>query len=235
MTPPRIALAAIVALIFTGFAYGQGVSIAVMNPVKAFNDMQETKDLQQKLQAEKTAFDNEVKSRQQKVNDLRTQRDLLKPDSPQYADLDKQLMTSAIEADTWAKVTNAQADHTQKIQVKLLFDKIVATTSEIAQQKNLDLVVAEQKADLPENIDQVSRENLQLALRSRNIMFNKPQLDITQEVIAALDAKYKAGGGTAPAPAPAPAAGGAPAPAPAPAPAGATPAPAPAPAPAPQP
>src|SRR3954470_11290515 len=70
-------------------AAGGGTNIAVVNPAKAFNDMQETKDLKQKLDAERVAFENEAKARQQKVNDLRSQRDLLKSDSPQYGELDK--------------------------------------------------------------------------------------------------------------------------------------------------
>src|ERR1044072_3745797 len=141
MSKPRtltLALAAIATLIFSAAAQAQGTSIGTVNPAKAFNEMQETKDLKQKLDAERSAFETEAKSRQQKVKDLQQQRDLLKSDSPQYADLDKQLLDAAIQFDTWTKITQAQAQRNQKVQMRNLFDKIIATASEVAAAKNID-------------------------------------------------------------------------------------------------
>ena len=99
--------------------------------------------------------------------------------------------------------------------MKNLFDKIVAATTAVAQQKGLDLVLADQRPDLPENLGQISVDQLRAILNGRNVLFSSEKVDVTQAVIAELDAKYKAGGGGPPAPA----AGGTPSPAPAPAPA----------------
>ena len=188
--------------------------IAVCNPARVFGDMQETKDLKQSLENQRKQIEGEVQQRQQKVKDLQAARDLLKPDSPQYQKADQDFMQEAIQFDTWSKITQAQLQGQQKTQMKNLFDKIVAATTTVAQQKGIDLVLAEPRPDLPDNLGQISVDQLRAILNGRNVLFSTDKVDITQSVIAELDSKYKASGGAPPA---APATGGTPAPAPAPA------------------
>jgi Skp family chaperone for outer membrane proteins len=198
-------------------ARAQEAKIAVCNPARVFGDMQETKDLKQSLENQRKQIEGEVQQRQQKVKDLQAARDLLKPDSPQYQKADQDFMQEAIQFDTWSKITQAQLQGQQKTQMKNLFDKIVQATTAVAQQKGLDLVFADQRPDLPENLGQISVDQLRAILNGRNVLFSNDKVDITQSVIAELDAKYKAGGGAPPAAAPA-AGGTSPAPTPAPAP-----------------
>jgi Skp family chaperone for outer membrane proteins len=214
-----VAAVAVMCLAFASTASAQDATrVAVSNPARVFGEMQETKDLKQKLESDRVALEADVRNRQQKVKDLQSARDLLKPDSPQYAQADQSFMTAAIEFDTWSKITQAQLQGQQKTQMKTLFDKIVAATGEVAQQKGFDLVLADQRPDLPENLAAINVEQLRAILNTRNVLFAGQKVDITNDVIASLDAKYRAGGGGSTAPAPAPAAGGAAAPAPAPAP-----------------
>ena len=212
-----IVTAGIALAIGTAVAHAQDTSakIAVCNPARVFGDMQETKDLKASLESQRKQIEGEVQQRQQKVKDLQAARDLLKPDSPQYQKADQDFMQEAIQFDTWSKITQAQLQGQQKTQMKNLFDKIVAATTAVAQQKGLDLVLADQRPDLPENLGQISVDQLRAILNGRNVLFSSEKVDVTQAVIAELDAKYKAGGGGPPAPA----AGGTPSPAPAPAPA----------------
>jgi Skp family chaperone for outer membrane proteins len=184
--------------------------IGTVSPAKAFVEMQETKDLRQQLEQQTSQLQNEAKQRQQKVRDLQAARDLLKPDSPQYAQAEQTFMQEAIQFDTWTKITQAQLQGQQKQQMKQLFDKIVAATGEVAQQQNLDLVLADHRPELPENLGMINTDQLRQLLNQRNVMYvnDKGGVDITPAVVANLDAKYKAAGGQ-PAPAPAPGIGGA--------------------------
>ena len=207
-----IVTAGIALAIGTAAVHAQEAKIAVCNPARVFGDMQETKDLKQKLENDRKQIEAEVQQRQGKVKDLQAARDLLKPDSAQYQDADQKFMQEAIQFDTWSKITQAQLQGQQKAQMKNLFDKIVAATAAVAQQKGVDLVLADQRPDLPENLAAINVDQLRAILNGRNVLFSTDKVDITQAVVAELDAKYKASGG-----APAPAAGGA-APAPAPAP-----------------
>jgi Skp family chaperone for outer membrane proteins len=190
----------------------ESVKVGVCNPARVFGEMQETKDLKQKLENDRKSIEAEVNAKQQKVKDLQAQRDLLKPDSPQYAKADQDFMQEAIQFDTWSKITQAQLQGQQKQQMKALFDKIVAATGQVAQQKGFDLILADQRPDLPENLAAISVDQLRAILNGRNVLFNNQKVDISGDVVAALDAQYKAGGGAPAASAtPAPATGAQPA------------------------
>jgi Skp family chaperone for outer membrane proteins len=221
MTRHIALIAALFACVATIAHAQETAKVAVVNPARAFQEMKETKDLKQKLENDRKSLEQEVNTRKGKVTDLQSQRDLLKPDSPQYAKADQDFMQEAIQFDTWSKITSAQLQGQQKQQMKTLFDKIVAATSAVAQQKQIDLVIADQRPDLPENLAQISVEQMRAILNGRNVIYNNNKADITNDVIAQLDSMYTSGGGGTTAPAPAGGGAGAgttPAPAPAPAP-----------------
>ena len=170
--------------------------IATASPARIFVEMQETKDLRQQLEAQTGQLQNDAKNRQQKVKDLQAARDLLKPDSPQYAEAERAFMQEAIQFDTWTKITQAQLQGQQKQQMKQLFDKIVAATSQVAQQQGYDLVLADQRPELPENLGMINVEQLRQLLNQRNVLFENEKVDISSQVIANLDSQYKASGGS---------------------------------------
>jgi Skp family chaperone for outer membrane proteins len=178
-------------------ARAQGApKIATASPARIFVEMKETKDLRQQLEAQTGQLQNDAKNRQQKVKDLQAARDLLKPDSPQYAEAERAFMQEAIQFDTWTKITQAQLQGQQKQQMKQLFDKIVAATAEVAQQQGYDLVLADQRPELPENLGMINVEQLRQLLNQRNVLFENEKVDISSAVIANLDSKYNASGGS---------------------------------------
>jgi Skp family chaperone for outer membrane proteins len=183
---------------------GQPTRVAVADPARIFNDMQETKDLKSRLEAERNNLAAEEKNRRQKLQDLEAARNLLKPDSQQFADANKQLLQAAIEFETWGKLTQNDVQRNQKQQMRSLFDKITAAAGEVAKQKGYDVVIADQRPDLA-SIEQLNVNQLRDLINQRNVLYANPTIDITNDVIAALDAQHKAaGGGTGAAPAPAP-------------------------------
>jgi Skp family chaperone for outer membrane proteins len=206
MKTVRTAVLALLVTCLTSAAAFAQTNIGVVNPGHVFQQMQETRDLKAKLEIDRKNLEGEVGARQQKVKDLQASRDLLKPDSPQYQQADQAFMKEAIEFDTWSKITQAQLQGQQKQQLKTLFDKIVIATQEVAQQRGFDLVIADQRPEMPENLAQISVEQLRAMLNGRNILHSNEKVDLNNAVIASLDAKYKSGGASNGAAAPAPAA-----------------------------
>jgi Skp family chaperone for outer membrane proteins len=201
-------------------AGGGAMRIAVADASRIFNEMQERKDIQVSMQSELERLNAQNKERTDELRKLQAQRDQLKPDTPQYDDLNEKLNDGAIEFRSWQAQATAKAERSQKRQVKALFQRVEAAVAEIATQQGYDLVLTKQRPELPDNLDAVKYEQIVAALSARNVLYASPKADISDAVIAALDAKYKARGGAASA-APAPAPEKAPAPAaPAPAPAG---------------
>jgi Skp family chaperone for outer membrane proteins len=181
-------------MLFSGASALADVKIAVANAGKIFSEIKEKKDWEQKMQQDQKTLQDTAFQKQQKVKSLTEQRDNLRTDSPQYSDKDKELQSAKIDYEVWAQIQQAESARTNKMQTKALFDKIVNAVAEVATAKGIDLVIADQHPEVPDNfLDQATLEQVRALLGQRNVLYSSPQVDITQDVITAMDAKYSAG------------------------------------------
>ena len=188
-------------------AQDQPARVATADPARIFNEMQETVALKARLENERKGIEAEEKNRRQRLQDLQSARDLLKPDSQQYADAQKQLMQAAIEFETWGKIMQNDIVRNQKLQMRQLFDRITAATSEVAKKRGFDIVIADQRPEW-QNFEQLNVNQVRDQINLRNVLYASEKVDLTGDVIKLLDEQFKAAGGTVPAapttPAPAP-------------------------------
>jgi len=194
--PAIVAMLGLISFAAAAPAPGQSTSatkIAIANPARIFNEIQETKDLKQLIETKTKNLEQDRFAREQKLKDLKALRDQLKPDAPQYADRDRELRQAAIEYDTWMKMNQAEMQFEQKRQMLLIFNKITTAVQEVATAKGIDVVIAEQKPEFPPNLDQINADQLRVLINSQNVLFNSPQVDISTDVITSMDAKYKSG------------------------------------------
>jgi Skp family chaperone for outer membrane proteins len=174
---------------------GDGTTkIATANAAKIFNEMQETKDLKQKMENERKTLEATDKEKKDKINQLREGRDQLRPDAPQFQEQNQSYLKAQIDYKVWAEIQQQELGRAQKQQMKSLFDKITAAVTEVAKQKGIDLVIAEMRPDLPENLEQINVDQLRLLINQRDVLFANENVDISNDVIAVLDTKYKSGG-----------------------------------------
>jgi Skp family chaperone for outer membrane proteins len=195
-----VALACLAALVIVNQQSAQGqapatansaTSIAVANVPRIFAEMQETKDLRTRMDAEGRALMQEDKDRAVKLNDLKSARDAIKANTPQWNDAQKALTEASIQYRVWVETTKLELDRRQKQQTRELYDHILAAVAEIARQRNIDIVVADQKQLAPENVDKMSIEDFRSLLSQREVLYASARSDISGEVIALLDAKFK--------------------------------------------
>jgi Skp family chaperone for outer membrane proteins len=181
-------------MLLSGASALADTKIAVANAGKIFSEIKEKKDWEQKMLQDQNTLKDTAFQKQQKVKSLTDQRDNLRTDSPQYAEKDKELQTAKIDFEVWAQIQQAESQRTNKMQTKALFDKIVNAVAEVATAKGIDLVIADQHPEIPDNfMEQATLEQLRALLGQRNVLYSSPQVDITQDVITAMDAKYAAG------------------------------------------
>jgi len=170
-------------------AAGGAQKIATANPSKIFFGMKEKTDVQQRLAEDRKKLVDEERSRQQKVRDLQAALELIKPDAPQYEASNKEFTEAAIAFKNWGEFSQAQSARSEKQQTKLLFDKITAAIAEIAKERGIDLVIAEQP---PVNIEKISTDQLTQLMAQRQVLYTSATADLTPDVIARLDEKYNA-------------------------------------------
>jgi Skp family chaperone for outer membrane proteins len=189
LTAPKATMAAPPAAGSTGAA----TKIATASPARIFNEIQETKDLKALIESKTKSLEQDRFAKEQKLKELKALRDQLKPDAPQYADRDRDLRQAAIDYKVWFDSNTADMQAEQKRQMLLIFNKILSAVQEVATAKGIDLVIAEQKPDFPPTLDQIDANNLRMMINSQNVLFSTPQVDISTDVITAMDAKYKSG------------------------------------------
>jgi Skp family chaperone for outer membrane proteins len=171
----------------------QPTRVATANMQKIFNELQETKDLNAKWSNEGNNFKAQDTEKKAKIRDLEAARDALKPDSQAYEQRNQDWLNAIIEYQAWAQGTNINRSRMQNLQTVQLFNKIQAAVAEVATQRGIDLVLSEIRPELPENAQNMKVEEVRQLIGARNILYMNSAVDVTAEVIANLDAKYKSG------------------------------------------
>ena len=173
---------------------GQPTKVALANPARIFNEIQETRDLKVALENKRKQLEATEFEKRQKLKDLQTLRDQLKPDAPQYAERNKDLFQASLEFEVWGRMQQLELQAEQKRQMISLYTKIKNAVAEVATAKGYDMVIAEQHPEFDQvNIDQLNVDQLRALINSDNVLYKAAHTDISADVIAAMDAKYKSG------------------------------------------
>jgi Skp family chaperone for outer membrane proteins len=190
-----VALSAIALVLPARLASAQeGPRIGIVNPAKIFNEMQETKDLKQKMESDRQAIQAEAKRRADDLEEAKKARALFTEGTEDFNKKNQEMIRKAVELQVWQEMIKADLARQQKTQMKNLFEKIEAATKEVAESKKLDLVLVEQKIDLPSDpntMEQINVDQLRNLINQRSVMYSNGKFDITNDVLANVDAKYK--------------------------------------------
>ena len=179
---------------------GTAPRIAVANPSRIFNEMQETRTLQAKMKDEQQRFATQQKEKMAELDQLKSSRDALKPSHPHYDDLNGQLMKAGINYKVWVDSQRLIAEQTQKRQMKNLFEKVEAAIAEVAKNKGINLVLADNKEPLPndQDLETINFQTFRQLILQKQVLYANDRVDISQDVLVLLDARFK-GAGAAPA------------------------------------
>ena len=154
--------------------------------------MKETKDLETRFQAKADELKNQQTAAQSKVKALQDQRALFKAGSAEYENANKEIMCTAIEAQTTLQLTQQELVQEQKRQTRAVVDKITTIVGKLAADKKLSLVLTQ---TVPQDVneeqfDRLTPEQLNQLLSARNVLYVAPENDLTTAVITAMDAGY---------------------------------------------
>lgn len=173
-------------------ARAQEVSkVGTANTGQIFSQIKETKDMQQKITEMGKNLAQQEQAKRANITALQEARNQFKPESDQFKQKNEELMRAAIDFESWGRINQAEVQREKKQQMKYLFDKIEAAVGEIAKQKGLDIVVADQRGEI-NNLDQINEDQLRVLLNQRIVLYSSSKNDITNDVIAYMDKNYKA-------------------------------------------
>ena len=177
---------------------GQGQSqerpirVAVANTMRIFNELQETKDAEARLVAERQALAAQEKPMQEKIKKLEAEKANFRPDSPQYEQWQAQYLRAANEHKLWAQIQMGELDWRRKRQTRAIYRRIYEAVQQYAEKNNIDLVLSDHQPTLGDKeMAQVPYEQMATLMNQRRVLFSSKAADISDEILALMDTQYK--------------------------------------------
>lgn len=187
------AILAMVIGVSSGAALAQDGSakVAVCNSLKVVQQTTEFKDLQLTLQNDAKQLSTEADQRKANLNKMQGDLALYKPETKEFATKNGELLHATIDYEAWANVMQREMARKTKQQIKSLYDKMDASIATLAKSKGISIVVNDQHPDITDaNMEKADPNQLAAALATRTILFDDAKVDITDEVIAAMNRDY---------------------------------------------
>ena len=187
--------AALTAMLFALPAAAQDmIRVAVCNPAKVFEQIDERKAIETQVNGERERIKVDAQRRKLEIDEIRRQMGEVNPGSDLYKEKNQQLLQKAIEFDVWAKLTEQSLQRTEKELLRNLYDKIKDATKEVAEGKQIDLVMSERQPDLSGNkIDAMTPDQVRAAIATTDVLYRNAKADITGDVVLLLNKKFATG------------------------------------------
>ncbi|MGD0462763.1 MAG: OmpH family outer membrane protein [Tepidisphaeraceae bacterium] len=166
------------------------VKLAVCDPIKILTQMQEYKDVMAKMKQDGDTLNNQV---QVKKGQLQTEQDeikLLLPTSDEFEKKIEKLTEDSADVQAWMQAMQLNFARKQRIANKQLFDKVLKGIGDVAQAQGITLVMNCAHPDFPADSDKMDMNAFFQTVLLHTSLFNDPKLDITQQVIIAMDKTY---------------------------------------------
>jgi Skp family chaperone for outer membrane proteins len=203
MSVARLSIVAAALILLAGplaRAQDAGTRIAVCNPQKVFDKMQEKKVIQDRLNSEREKMRAEAGRRQNDIKAKIQQRNELKAGSSLYESKSNEIMQDTVQYEVWARLTEANMARQEKDQIMALYEKIRSACEEVAKERKIDLVLTERRPEIsPEDREKLNSKQLGEVMGQNNVLFVAPAADITDAVVLILYRKFNQAG-AAPAP-----------------------------------
>ena len=162
-----------------------GLKIGVIQIREVFRESNRNIEHQKELTTEEEKVVAELEKLSKEVQTLKADLLTRKPGSSDYSKLMQQMMEKQ------ASMEAKKEFHQQEMSLKdlqwteQLYKDIIKTVKDVAKANNLDIVLAKEETAFPTS----SQTELMLAIRTSKVLYSVDSLDITKEVIKALNEK----------------------------------------------
>jgi Skp family chaperone for outer membrane proteins len=163
--------------------------VAACNPMKVISQVQEGKDAMAKWKQDGETLNNQATV---KKGQLQTEQDeikLLLPTSDEFEKKVEKLTEDQADYQAWAQSAQVNLARKQQQEERALFDKVLKTVSNLAQAQGFTVVINGAFADFPD-IAHMDANSFVQTILLHNCLYVDPKLDITQQVIIAMDKAY---------------------------------------------
>jgi Skp family chaperone for outer membrane proteins len=171
-----------------------GGRTAVLDVVRIFDECDQIKDLNALLRDANEAVQNEAASREKQLSQKQIELRAFSPDSPDYAPRRRDFTRMSIDANVWLQTKRIELQRDHYNWTRIVYEECLAAVEEVTRERGVMLVLQKRPFN-PEIILDENVENLQQMIRARAVVYSHESLDITDDVIRKMNARYHKRGG----------------------------------------
>jgi Skp family chaperone for outer membrane proteins len=183
----------VVAMIALSFGYRQGIAasekqiapskVAIVDVTKVLQNSKKHKQWQDKMTKDEEVMKNEFEKAKIDLKSLQDGMNTLKVGTPDYVTAMKEYLNGKSLLEAKDKFYQEKVNMEMLQWTQSLYNKMLDITGKIAQKKGIDIVLAQEQLD-PES---PSLRDFMLSIRTKKVLYCAAPLDITDDVLAALD------------------------------------------------
>jgi len=162
--------------------------VAVCNVVQILNNYQKAQDLKAKLNDQLKETDAESEKRGQAIEEIRKELRGLKVGSKEYEDRFCEIQRLTINRAAWLEYKNSATERYYCRLTKEMYAEVRKTIAAVAKRRGLGVVLYIQRDPLAAN----KMRELLGEISRRKILYSDPSVDITDEVLSALNEAHRA-------------------------------------------
>ena len=185
-----LAFALLASLICTNInlanAEAEEFKIGIVDISSVFEKYQKRIDLDQELKEQEKGFQDEINKKRKEIIDLDEETQLLDLGSESRSSNENLLERKNVELEGYAKFAERQLLKKYKDFFENIYQEVVQKVEEIGKQESFDLIIKKEESDVKSG--EIS--DLQFKIGIRTVLYHSDSVDITLDVIDALNSSY---------------------------------------------
>ncbi|MFI4859399.1 MAG: OmpH family outer membrane protein [Phycisphaerales bacterium JB063] len=170
-----------------GNAQAAPTAVAVLNLQDVLGQLDENNAFQAAQQAKNQQLQAELTRRQNALQQMQNDLELLDPDSDAYTEKEDQIFTTLIELRTWQQIQEQRNILEQRTHLASLYRKVVQAGTAMAEQRGIDAVLLDTQVP---DLDRLNPEQLLNAIATRKVLYHNDEIDMTDDVIQQMNAAW---------------------------------------------
>ena len=164
---------------------GGRMKIGIVSVRKIFNECKRSSAYRDTVGEQRREMEAELDKLNKEIELDKAGLKTLKPDSADYLATMKDVLTKTSSYEAQQKFYQQQLTLGEQRWIEALYQDVIRATANVARAKGLDLVLEKSEPELPAE----SGNELTLAISSHKVLYDAGCIDITEEVMAKVDAK----------------------------------------------
>ena len=183
-----MAMVAVLSTQTTANAPSQATTVAVIDVMKLYEELQEWLEIEAEQQQKTQRFQEERQRRVEEINALQRDLGITPENTPIWEKKQDELLAKTAEYQAWGQIQQQRIQREIALRLQALEKKMTAAIEATARDNNIDLVMNRQ-SNIP--LVQGGQQQQQQNFNLRMVLYARDTLDITHEVAQRMNNEFR--------------------------------------------